>query len=336
MVVAQALDEVSFIGAKAAALETSLGASPAAVAKSKAAFAEADRLNQVMADRLKAFKEIDEAQQGINANAAKYTKLLDDIAAKMTAARAAANTTSGVLAPWHGPENYGTGAMERRAPAGPGPLLGPGKGDLAAANRAEEIHAASLAHTAELWDQFNAIVEKGAGDTLAKQLADIDRWVAKEIEALEKSKATQQDYYEQLAAVSSVATAKRNAAEVAAFKALTDQLEKANQDRLDAQYAASVADADRQKALDDASLARFVSAQTALRTAQAKDSMTARDFQALQLQETLNTELMASDALGQHNSVTYQNIKEAARLALSQIGVLWDEETNDWVHTFER
>jgi hypothetical protein len=155
MFVAQALDEITFLGAKASGYENALldaatkGGDPVAKRQSQEGYAEAARINQAMADRLKAFNELTEAQHGQDASTAALVKTLEELRQKVQGVAAAEAARHASLMVWNEQEQewQPSGKMDIPAPSPSGPpaggkkLLGPSNEELAEAKRAAKDYA---------------------------------------------------------------------------------------------------------------------------------------------------------------------------------------------------
>lgn len=194
---------------------------------------------------------------------------------------------------------------------------------------------AALDKTEGLWEQYYSLLAKMGGDDLGAKLTEIDRWAEKEMNSLDASKIGYKAYYEEIAAISSVAFLKRLDANQQYEKKLTDEVLKADISRSEIAFDEDQKSFDRRKALDDSNLASYLTAHKNLIEEQNKLTMTQRDFQASQLEKGLEDAKVTLGNLGEGYRNTYDEIEATTKAKLDEIGVTWDTATQEWVHAFD-
>lgn len=194
---------------------------------------------------------------------------------------------------------------------------------------------AELGTAAKYWTEYAQSVDQAAGDSLGAQLDKIERWHQTELAGLEKSRARNIEYWEDIAALEATYWQKRIAAEQAALKKQRDAVAAAQEKQLNDEYAQQVAALARDMAIFKEGEKANLAARKELNDVIAKSTMTAREQEERSIRDSAQAQIFALDQKAVDYRNSYDTIVETTRQKLQEIGILWDAETKKWVYTFD-
>jgi hypothetical protein len=166
-------------------------------------------------------------------------------------------------------------------------------------DKIEAATNASIAKTAELWDQYFTTVDKMNLDSVGAQVLAIDRKETAEVAALDKSKKYNQDYQNQLQAIEAVADVNR----AAIFEDLRKKNVAADEKALTESQAALVADGEKRLSLSTATFDKLTSAAEKEQRTLEDVTTTGLDRQLLDIQRSAEDQIAALGAVPQDEAM---------------------------------
>ncbi len=163
----------------------------------------------------------------------------------------------------------------------------------------EAATSASIAKTAELWDQYFTTLDKMNLDSVGAQVLAIDRKETAEAAALDKSKKYNQDYQNQLQAIEAVAAVNR----AAIFEDLRKKNVAADEKALTESQAALVADGEKRLSLSTATFDKLTSAAEKEQRTLEDVTTTGLDRQLLDIQRSAEDQIAALGAVPQDEAL---------------------------------